>query len=138
MVVRDDGIEALRRCRLFKGMDAAHLARILDDADETVFLEGHRMLTEGRLGDELFVIVSGLAEVEAHGERVAILEAGDFFGEMAVLDGGPRTATVRAITQVRCLSLPNRLARRLVDEQPAVAANLVDALIARMRARSAA
>ena len=133
MVVRDDGIEALRRCRLFNGLGGAELARILDEADECVFLEDHRVLTEGRLGAELFVIVSGFAEVLVDGERVAILEKGDFFGEMAVIDGGPRTATVRAITQVRCLSLPNGLARRLVDGSPAVAANLVDALVERLR-----
>ena len=84
-------------------------------------------------GPEFFVILEGKATVVMDGHPVATLGAGDFFGEVAALDGGPRTASVRAETQLRCVTLPVGGLRQFLLEHPVVAVNLVPEIARRFR-----
>jgi CRP-like cAMP-binding protein len=85
-------------------------------------------------GMEFFIILEGTAEVVHEGKVTARLQAGDFFGEVAVLDGGPRTASVRATERLRCLGLPNGSFRQVLLDYPLMAVNLLPQVIRRFRA----
>jgi CRP-like cAMP-binding protein len=132
--VRDDVVPALERLPLFAGFDRKELAKLAERFDEQTFLPEHGVLTEGMTGMEFFIILDGTAEVIHDGAVIATLQPGDFFGEVAVLDGGPRTASVRALDRLRCLGLPNGAFRQLLLDYPLMAVNLLPQVIRRFRA----
>jgi CRP-like cAMP-binding protein len=84
-------------------------------------------------GPEFFIILDGTASVLIDDEVVATLGPGDFFGEVAALDGGPRTASVRAETQLRCVTLPVNGLRQFLLDHPVVAINLLPEIVRRFR-----
>jgi len=132
--VRDDVVPALERLPLFAGFDRKELTRLAERFDEQTFLPEHGVLTEGMSGMEFFIILDGTAEVIHEGRTTARLQAGDFFGEVAVLDGGPRTASVRATSRLRTLGLPNGSFRQVLLDYPLMAVNLLPQVIRRFRA----
>jgi CRP-like cAMP-binding protein len=132
--VRDDVVPALERLPLFAGFSHKELAKLAERFDEQTFLPEHGVLTEGMTGMEFFIILEGTAEVIHDGAVIATLQPGDFFGEVAVLDGGPRTASVRALDRLRCLGLPNGAFRQLLLDYPLMAVNLLPQVIRRFRA----
>jgi CRP-like cAMP-binding protein len=132
--VRDDVVPALERLPLFAGFDRKELTKLAERFDESTFLPEHGVLTEGMSGMEFFIILEGTAEVVHEGKVTARLQAGDFFGEVAVLDGGPRTASVRATERLRCLGLPNGSFRQVLLDYPLMAVNLLPQVIRRFRA----
>ena len=83
------------------------LARVLAEFDEVHFPSGRRIVLEGLRGSDFFLVVVGKAAVLVDGWRVATLGPGDFFGEIAILGDGLRSASVRAETPLHCLVLPN-------------------------------
>ena len=89
--------------------------------------------TEGDPGVGLFVIVDGEAEVTIGGKRMAILRRGDFFGEIALLDGGPRSATVTARSDIRLLGLTEWVFRGLLQEHPSIAVKTLESMAGRLR-----
>ena len=132
--VRDDVVPALERLPLFAGFDRKELNALAERFDEQTFLPEHGVLTEGMSGMEFFIILDGTAEVIHDGAVIAKLGRGDFFGEVAVLDGGPRTASVRALDRLRCLGLPNGSFRQVLLDYPLMAVNLLPQVIRRFRA----
>jgi len=132
--VRDDVVPTLERLPLFAGFDRKQLTALAERFDEQSFLPEHGVLTEGMTGMEFFIILDGTAEVIHDGEVIATLKTGDFFGEVSVLDGGPRTASVRATERLRCLGLPNGAFRQLLLDYPLMAVNLLPQVIRRFRA----
>ena len=116
---------------LFEGMGDAEVRTILAEFDEVRFPSGRRVVLEGLRGSDFFLVVSGAAAVLVDGWRVATLGPGDFFGEMAILGDGLRTASVRAQTPLHCLVLPNGKLERLLLEHPALSLNLLHALVGR-------
>lgn len=132
--VRDDVVPALERLPLFAGFDRKELTRLAERFDEQTFLPEHGVLTEGMSGMEFFIILEGEAEVIHDGKAIATLQPGDFFGEVAVLDGGPRTASVRATSRLRTLGLPNGSFRQVLLDYPLMAVNLLPQVIRRFRA----
>jgi CRP-like cAMP-binding protein len=132
--VRDDVVPALERLPLFAGFDRKELTKLAERFDEQTFLPEHGVLTEGMSGMEFFIILDGTAEVIHDGNVIATLQPGDFFGEVAVLDGGPRTASVRALDRLRTLGLPNGSFRQLLLDYPLLAVNLLPQVIRRFRA----
>ena len=132
--VRDDVVPALEKLPLFAGFDRKDLTKLAERFDEQTFLPEHGVLTEGMSGMEFFIILEGTAEVIHDGAVIATLQPGDFFGEVAVLDGGPRTASVRALDRLRCLGLPNGSFRQLLLDYPLMAVNLLPQVIRRFRA----
>ena len=135
---REDVIPTLEKMPLFRGVNRKELDRIAGEFDDATYLEGHGILTEGMNGPEFFIILDGTADVVIDGERVATLGPGEFFGEVAALDGGPRTASVRAATRLRCITLPVNGLRQFLLEHPVVAVNLVPEIARRFRNATAA
>ena len=97
-----------------------------------LFRSGEELTKEGRLAQEFFVIDEGAAEVRRDGERIAELGAGDFFGEIGLLEGGTRTATVIATTPLRLIVMSAQEFRRMEQELPAVADRPPSAIRARL------
>jgi len=95
---------------------------------------GKRLATEGQLGDEFFVIVSGTCEVSRQGSVVATLGPGQFFGELALLDRAIRDATVTAVTDVKVFVVPRRGFDELLIEVPSLTRKLLRGLARRLHA----
>lgn len=135
MGLRDDVVPTLQGSALFNGYSRKEIAKLVEDFDEQVFQADHRIVSEGRMGMDFFIILEGEAEVVGpDGAVSAHLRAGDFFGEVAALDDGPRTASVRTVSQLRCLGLPNGTLRKFLLEHPLFTVNVMHAVVRRFRA----
>lgn len=132
-LTRDRRIGLLAAAPLFAGVDADGIDRIADRAVEVDFPAGHVIVRQGEIGTGFFVIASGHARVVRDGETIATLEAGDFFGELSVLDGRPRTAQVVADAPTTCLALASWDFEAVVQEVPTVALSVLRGLATRLR-----
>ena len=132
-MARDEKLDLLGRIPLFSGFDNRRLQRLGMLADEVDVPAGKLLMKQGENGSEMMVIVSGSVAVERNGDRLNTLGAGDFFGEIALLDGGPRTATVTAEEPTRLLVITHREFHSLMEEFPEVAAQVMNALAHRIR-----
>jgi CRP/FNR family transcriptional regulator len=122
---------------LFAGLSSRHLRRIASLADDRRYPAGRPIVQIGGRGDAFYVIVDGRAKVTMGGSRsIARLEAGDFFGELAVLDGGTRTASVIAETPVSTLRIARTDLRKVLRQEPDVAMKLLEEVAGRLRSRS--
>jgi len=103
----------------------------------TLYGDGDVIVTQGELGDCMYVVQSGEVEVvqatPAGEQRLAVLVAGDFFGEMAVFEREVRSATVRALGEARALKVDKRTLLRRIKEDPLLAVNLLQTLSHRIR-----
>jgi CRP-like cAMP-binding protein len=116
----------------FSGLSRRELEKLAAWTFQIEVREGEELLKEGRLAHEFFVIEDGAVEVRHDGERIAELGAGDFFGEIALLEGGTRTATVIATTPLRLIAMSAQEFRRMDQEFPAVADRVRAAVRARL------
>lgn len=116
--------EWLGQIPLFAGVDAATLRDVARDADDVDVPGGTVLAHEGRYEGYFYVVVSGVVQIERDGLPVDTVRAGGFFGEVALLDAGPRTATVAALTDCRLLRFTARQFGDLVDRVPSVGAAL--------------
>lgn len=102
-----------------------------------IYRDGEAIVRQGELGDCMFVIQQGTVEIlrEEGGKtfRLAELGAGEFFGEMALCEKAPRSATVRAVGEVRALTVDKRTFLRRVQEDPSIAFRVLQAMSARIR-----
>ncbi len=129
---RNAKADLLRPVPLFAGLSRRDLEQVCGIADELDLPEGRLLIKEGTRGREFFVLVEGQAKVARNGRRVATMHGGDFFGEIALVTGVPRTTTVTAETPVRLLVLTKRDFQRLLDEQPGIGRKVLEALAARL------
>jgi CRP/FNR family cyclic AMP-dependent transcriptional regulator len=132
-VATKDLVGRLAKVPLFSGCSNKELTAIAKVVREIDHPAGTAIATEGDPGAGLFVIESGDADVTIGGKRVNKLHAGDFFGEMALLDGGPRTATVTATTDIKLYALTEWVFRGLLVEHPSIALRTLEAMAARLR-----
>jgi CRP-like cAMP-binding protein len=88
---------------------------------ERTFAPGETVVAEGGAADGFFVVESGQAEVLAAGEARGTIQPGDYFGEVALLMGSPRTATVTAATDLSCYVLTPVDFRTIVESHPTIA-----------------
>jgi len=130
---REDVIPTLEKMPLFRDVSGRELRDVAARFDDATYLAGHGVLTEGMTGPEFFIILDGTASVLIDDQVVATLGPGDFFGEVAALDGGPRTASVRAETQLRTVTLPVNGLRQFLLDHPVVAINLLPEIVRRFR-----
>lgn len=128
---------ALETSPLFDGIPGSEVAQILGSFDQQHFNAGHRVTLEGFRGREFYLIVEGTAEVTIGGRRVARLGPGDFFGEVAVLREGLRSATVTAETALRCLVLSDDGLERLLVAQPKLSVNMLREVVTRFAGATA-
>jgi CRP-like cAMP-binding protein len=125
-------VETLSRVPLFEELDAAELQSIAGSMHEANVPAGAVVTAEGGPGDGFFVIESGEAEVTIAGEPRATMAAGDYFGEIALLLGSDRTATVTATTDLRCYALTPWDFRALVEGNPSIAWKVMQSMAARL------
>ena len=128
-----DLVESLKGVPLFSGVRDKELGRLAKVMRESRFNEGEVITTEGRSGVGFFLIEDGNATVSLRGEIVRTLGPGDHFGEIALIDEGPRSATVTATTDLRCRGLAAWEFRSFVQEHPEVAWPLLETLASRLR-----
>jgi CRP/FNR family cyclic AMP-dependent transcriptional regulator len=131
-------VEWVRQVPQFSACSSRELRAIAGVVKEVSHPEGTVIAKEGDPGVGLFVIVDGEAEVTIGGKRMAILRRGDFFGEIALLDGGPRSATVTARTDMRLLGLTEWVFRGLIQEHPSIAVRTLESMAGRLRAATQA
>ena len=129
----DDLVESLKRVPIFAGVRDKELGRLAKAMRESRFNEGEAITTEGRTGVGFFLIEDGNATVSLRGEIVRTLGPGEHFGEIALIDEGPRSATVTATTDLRCRGLAAWEFKAFVQEHPEVAWPLLETLASRLR-----
>jgi CRP-like cAMP-binding protein len=125
-------VDTLRRVPLFEELDEAELDSVADSMNEANVPAGGIVTVEGGPGDGFFVIESGEAEVTIEGQPRAVMSAGDYFGEIALLLGSTRTATVIALTALRCYALTPWDFRDLVEGNPSIAWKVMQSMAARL------
>jgi CRP/FNR family transcriptional regulator len=128
-----EAVDVLTRVPLLRDVEPKALERLAREFRERRFSEGSVVTSEGQPGIGFFIIVDGAASVTVGGEPRASLGAGDYFGEMALIDEKPRSATVVAATDMRCLALSAWEFRPFVEEHPSVAWALLQILARRLR-----
>jgi CRP-like cAMP-binding protein len=124
----------LAACPLFRDLDSDGLAAVRDAAVEVEFPAGRAIARQGEIGTGLFIVVEGAVRVVRDGRDVARLGPGEFFGELSVLDGAPRNASVVADEPTTCLALATWDAERVMRERPGVALAILRIVVARLRA----
>ena len=128
------GSDVLGRVPLFSGLSKRHLRGLAGIASQERFVEGATLAEEGEPGDSFYVLLAGQAKVVRRGRRVADLMPGDFFGEISLLDGGPRTASVVAVTPIEVLSLSHKPFQDLLEREPSIVLKMLEELARRLRA----
>ena len=125
--------EMLSQVPLFAGLEPRDLDRIGDSCKQRNFAAGDTIASEGSSGAGFFVIGDGTAKVTVHGEERATLGPGQYFGEIALLDEGARTATVTAETDMTTYAMTFWEFRPIVETDARIAWKLVQALAHRLR-----
>lgn len=132
-------LECVARIPLFEGFPQRLLRKISACCVERSYQPGEVLCREGTAGLGLFFIVDGWVEVfgSARGGKersLALLGPGEMFGEMTMLDGNPRSASVRSLQPVTCCMMPQWDFRRLLRAHPQIAVKMLPTLVARIRA----
>jgi CRP-like cAMP-binding protein len=130
---RTSHISHLANVPLFAGCTKKELHVVARASDELTVAAGRTLCEQGTAGREAFVILEGTAEVRRNNKKVATLGPGACVGELALLDHGPRTATVRASTDLSVLVIGAREFAGIVDEVPPIAHKLLRSLATRIR-----
>ena len=121
---------------IFSGLTKGELERVSRWADEVSVPAGYELAREGQFAHEFFIIEDGAAAVVVNGDRIAELGAGDFFGEIGLLETERRTATVVATTPMELIVMFEREFRQMEREMPSVATRVRSAIRARLEANS--
>jgi CRP/FNR family transcriptional regulator/CRP/FNR family cyclic AMP-dependent transcriptional regulator len=122
---------------LFAGLSRRHLNRVAGLATTRWYHPGSEIVKAGGPGDAFFVILNGRASVRVRGRRIA-LQTGDFFGEMSLIDGEPRSATVITQSEVLAMVVPRSKFVKLLQSEPKVAQTILATMSRRVRALQAA
>lgn len=125
--------ERLRSVPLFRGLSKRELETVRQAAKEVEFGGGTDIVEEGMKAKDFFVILDGEAKVSVNGRRKATLGPGDYFGEMSVLDGGPRTATVTALTPVVALRVDSANLLSVLSANASITKKIMLELAGRLR-----
>ena len=126
-------MELLRDVPLFSACTGRELKRIASLVDEVDVPEGKVLMRQGKPGTDCFVIAEGTAKASMRGRKSVRLGPGSCVGEMSLLDGNPRSATVTAETPMQILVLGSRAFSRLLDDVPEVGRRIMKALAVRLR-----
>jgi CRP/FNR family transcriptional regulator, cyclic AMP receptor protein len=132
-MAREQYLDHLASVPLFSGCTTKELRDIAKATVELTLDEGKEFVTQGDVGREAFIIVEGSADVTRGGKKIATLGPGDCVGELALLDHGPRTATVVATSPLTVLVLGPREFSGLLDEVPTLNHKILAALASRIR-----
>ncbi len=130
----DPRVERLRRVPLFAGCTDKQLQFIAGRVDELDLAKGTVLCREGQSGGDFFILLSGAADVTADGKTLRTLREGEFFGEIAVIDNGPRSATVTVREPARALVLGPAQLRDIHHQNAEIATTMLYAVVERLRA----
>jgi len=133
MARKDGKIEELGKVRMFAACSPKELRLIARASDEIRVPAGKELVAQGSTGHEFFLILEGRAAVKRGGRKVTTLGPGQYFGEMALLDRGVRSASVVADTDMVLLVLGQREFSALLDEVPGLAHKLLTIMAGRLR-----
>ena len=133
MTITGAHVELLRGVPLFAAMTDSAYDRVAELTELHAVAAGEVVVQQGDEGDAFYVIVSGAADVRQDDRSIASLGPGDFFGEIALIDGKPRSATVVASDDLVLLRIWRAPFLRLLDEQPATRHAVLLALTQRIR-----
>jgi CRP-like cAMP-binding protein len=126
-------LEYLATVPLFSALSKTELRQVVRSAEELDVDAGAELVTEGRVGREFFLILRGQAVVRRGGRKVATLGPGQWFGELALIDNEPRSATVVAATDMKLLVLGQAEFGGLLESIPGIAAKLLTGMAHRLR-----
>ena len=129
----DEKLELLKRTPLLSALGRKEIEAVGRLVDEIDVPAGRVLMREGDTGREFFVLVEGAVGIDLGGTRIRTLHAGDFFGEIALLAEGPRTATATTDGASRLLVLGHREFHSLMDQFPAIRTSVLEALAVRIR-----
>ena len=118
---------------VFSALPSELLGPIVDAGEERSYADSETIVRTGEPGDELFVVLEGSVRVERDGREITRIDAGSFFGEISVLDGGVRSADVVAAGAVICLAIPRDVIREALAASPAAAWAMLEILANRLR-----
>ncbi len=133
----DQKLELLRRVPLFSEMGEEELLEIARIAEEMDAPAGKALTHEGRHEGYFFIIVSGSVRIERAGQTINIIHDGDFLGEIALLDGGPRTATATTETPCQLIVMTHQRFEQLLDGSPSIRAAVLEEVGRRLRGMDA-
>jgi len=126
-------LTTLHHVPLFASCTRKELQRIVASGDEVSFAAGKTLIEQGQPGREAFIVIKGIVSVRRNGRRIARLGAGAIVGELALLDNGPRTASVVCDTDVDVFVLDQRHLQTVLDEIPTLTRKLLTQLAGRVR-----
>ena len=129
----DRKLELLSKVPLFSRLDEAGLRQVAMLTDEVDVDAGRELTTEGQFAHEFFLILDGTVSIDRGGAHLSTLGPGDFFGEIALVDRGPRSATATSDGPARLLVLGHREFNGLMDQFPLVRTAVLEALAHRVR-----
>ena len=129
----DDKRDWLAQVPLFHGASADVLGRLVDLTGELTFMAGQPIVLQGQVGNGLYIVVSGEARVVQGTRELDRLGPGDLFGELAVIDQQPRSASAFAVETTTCLTIASWDLLALLERDPKLALNLLRELAARVR-----
>jgi CRP/FNR family transcriptional regulator, cyclic AMP receptor protein len=132
--VAEDRLESLRKVPLFGGLSDSELEALLQDAMERTFRPGQDLVTQGDASGPFFLLYEGRCKVLVDGKEKRVIGPGQYFGDMALIDGEPRSATVRAETEVKGLAVPAETFFGILESNFNVARKIMANLSRRARA----
>ncbi len=135
-MAKTDPVKMLAGVPLFAELSKRDLQALARSAKEVRHREGAILAREGEPGIGFFLILDGTAAVTVRGRDRAKMGPGDFFGEISLLDNGPRSATVTAATPIHVMGLTQWVFKRLVESNPTIALKMLKTMAARLRASS--
>lgn len=130
--------DVLARAAVFQGVDPVAVAALSSQLQQVSFRRGHKVFTEGELGDRLYIITSGTVKVgctapDGRENLLTLMGPPDMFGELAIFDPGPRTSTVTALTALQTVTMDRDALRFWIAERPEIAEQLLRVLARRLR-----
>jgi CRP-like cAMP-binding protein len=133
MITTVEKVLFLKSVDLFRALAGEELAQIAEIAEEQPFAAGEQVFAEGEPGDALYLVVEGAVKVHRGQRQLAQLGVRDVFGEMAVLDSEPRSASVTAVSDAVLLKIARDDFRDILQERPEIGMGIVKVLSRRLR-----
>ena len=130
--------DVLARAAIFQGVDPEAVAALSSQLQEVSFRRGHKVFTEGELGDRLYIITAGTVKVgctapDGRESLLTLMGPADMFGELAIFDPGPRTSTVTTLSPLQAVTMDRDALRYWIAQRPEIAEQLLRVLARRLR-----
>lgn len=138
MATKKEGVERLHQVPMFAGLSKRDVNRLWDHMKIVEHSAGHKIVVEGRGGHGFHLLLDGSVQVSRKGRRQITLGPGQFFGEMSLIDEGPRSATVEAATHVVTATMSSGEFRSFVQKRPDILWKLLVVMTGRLREEQSA